>query len=100
MSIEDRFNKLVVMIQKDMGTLSARLERLEKLVASRQQAMGDAPHPVDVNWGGRPLSPTTVQWGVPASDETIVAHPITGKGVKAKEVDPTLVMRMRFGDDE
>lgn len=99
MSIEEKFNKLVAMVQRDIGQLQARLERLEKLAASAQ-AMGDAPHPTDIQWGGKPMAATKVAWGVPSSDEAVVVHPITGKGVKAREVDPTLVMRMRLGDEE
>lgn len=74
MSIEERFAKLVGLIQKDMAQMNARIQRLEAAVATAR-SMGDG-------------------------EETVAVHPITGKTLKASEVDPRLAMKFRFSEDE
>jgi len=82
MTIEEKFVKLVALVQKDIGALQSRIARLEAALSQRS------------------MNGIEIQRGVPSDEETVAFHPVTGKGLKAKEVDPRLAMRLRFSEED
>lgn len=85
MTIEEKFSKLVAMLQQDIGKMNARIARLEAML---QQGA----RPVQAQPAVRPMTDN--------SEELVGVHPITGRGLKATEVDSRLAMRMRFSEED
>lgn len=88
MTIEEKFNKLVAMLQQDMGKMNARIAMLERQLQQPRQGPGHAG----------PIPPKVHSMG--DGEELVGVHPVTGKGLKASEVDPRLALRMRFSEED
>ena len=83
MSIEERFAKLVQLVQRDMeGFKSTIIAQDARIRALEQRLTGPRAETVD------------------AQAEPMVKHPITGRPVRMSEVDPKLMASMQFSEDD
>ena len=85
MTIEERFAKLVQLVQRDMegfkATIVAQDARIRALEQQHAALMGKQP-------------------SAQADAEPMVRHPITGRPVRMSEVDPKLMASMQFSEDD
>lgn len=87
--IEQRLAALVQMITRDLGTM--------------QNALNGALARIAALEGRAQAHPAPAMHGMSDEDTTIVGiHPISGRGVTAKQLkeDPKLAMRMKFAESD
>lgn len=87
MTLEEKFARLVQMVQRDIATLQGRLQAVEGHLQQRQMQT-------------RSMNGTEIEWGVPESEEIVAVNPVTQQGIKAREVTPRLAMKFQFSEDE
>lgn len=93
MTLEDRFDKLVMLVQRDIKMLQDRLNAISTEHGQLKQELAGLRSQRSMNGV---VTPST---GVEDA-EFVTVHPVTGKPMKAADMPERLRMQLAFSEDE